>query len=157
MIIFDLKCAGCSHVFEAWFGSSEDYESQKARGLISCPVCGAADIGKAVMAPAVPAKSNQQPSSPVPSAAAMPVPVPADDGHMQEILAKIAKAQAEMLKQSEWVGRDFAGTARAMHYGEQDAKPIHGEVAPDEARSLLEEGVQVAPLIVPFVPPEEQN
>lgn len=155
MIIFDLKCSACSHVFEAWFGSSEDYESQKARGLISCPVCGAADIGKAVMAPAVPAKSNQLSSSPAPSAEA--IPSPADDGRMQEILTQIAKAQAEMLKQSEWVGRDFAGTARAMHYGEQDTKPIHGEVAPDEARDLLEEGIQVAPLIVPFVPPEEQN
>ena len=156
MIIFDLKCSACSHVFEAWFGSSEDYESQKTRGLISCPVCGAAEIGKAVMAPAIPAKSNQFSSSPAAPAAEV-MPSTMDDGRMQEIFTQIAKAQAEMLKQSEWVGRDFAGTARAMYYGEQDAKPIHGEVAPDEARGLLEEGIQVAPLIVPFVPPEEQN
>ena len=34
MIVFDLKCSNQGHVFEAWFGSSGDYEAQQARGLI---------------------------------------------------------------------------------------------------------------------------
>jgi hypothetical protein len=157
VIIFDLKCAGCAHVFEAWFGSSEEYENQKQRSLLSCPICGSSEIGKAVMAPAVPAKSNRLPDMHPGSAAPEAAPVPADEAKMKEVLTAIANAQAEMLKQSEWVGRDFAGTARAMHYGEQDAKPIHGEVAPKEARDLMEEGIQVAPLIVPFVPPKQRN
>ena len=59
MIIFDLKCAPQGHVFEAWFGSSEDFEAQKAGGLVSCPLCGSGEVDKAPMAPAVGAKGNR--------------------------------------------------------------------------------------------------
>ena len=59
MIIFDLKCAPQGHVFEAWFGSSADYQDQLARGLIGCPVCGTDAVAKAPMAPSVGAKGNQ--------------------------------------------------------------------------------------------------
>ena len=58
MIVFDLRC-GAGHVFEAWFGSTADYDAQQARRLIACPVCDDTAIGKAVMAPAVPAKGNR--------------------------------------------------------------------------------------------------
>ena len=58
MIVFDLRC-GEGHVFEAWFGTGADFDDQSARGLVSCPVCGASDVVKAVMAPAVGAKSNR--------------------------------------------------------------------------------------------------
>ena len=60
MIIFDLKCTAQGHVFEAWFGSNEDYEAQHARGLVACPICGATALEKAPMAPAVGAKGNKQ-------------------------------------------------------------------------------------------------
>ena len=38
---------------------------------------------------------------------------------MVEMMQKLAVAQSEMLKESQWVGRDFAETARAIHYGEE--------------------------------------
>lgn len=163
MIVFDLKCA-LGHVFEAWFGSSEDYEGQKARGLVSCPLCGNGEIDKAVMAPAVPAKSNQRAQPPI----APPAPSAGSTGPVQmsggpdavrarAMLEALAMAQAEALKTSEWVGKDFADVARAIHYGEQEARGIHGQVDAQEARSLMEEGVEVAPLLVPFVPPEAKN
>lgn len=154
MIVFDLRCSA-SHIFEAWFGSSQDYEDQNSRNLIACPVCGDADIVKAVMAPAVAAKSNQR------SGAALPVQNQIQEAEqaakMRALLTEMAKAQGEALKNSEWVGREFADVARAMHYGEQDHKTIHGEVAPQEARSLMEEGVEVAPLLLPVVPPAIRN
>ena len=59
MIVFDLKCNSAGHVFEAWFGSSEDYEAQRSRGLVQCPFCADPDVEKAVMAPHVGAKGNQ--------------------------------------------------------------------------------------------------
>jgi hypothetical protein len=62
MIVFDLVCEEQGHVFEAWFGSSADYDDQKARGLVTCPLCDAA-AGKAPMAPRVGAKANAAPSS----------------------------------------------------------------------------------------------
>lgn len=164
MIVFDLKCAGQGHIFEAWFGSGGDFEDQKARGLLACPVCGDGDVGKAVMAPAVSAKGNRRPDAalPVPASGPAPsAPVPmgsaVDPARMQAMLHALAKAQGDMLKDSTWVGRDFAEQARAMHYGEQDRQSIHGEVAPEEARALIDEGVEVAPLPLPVVPPQAKN
>lgn len=167
MIVFDLKCGQAGHVFEVWFGSSADFETQKERGLLSCPFCGDTDIGKAVMAPAVPAKSNQRAESPVsrpsPGEAepSLPAHVATTAGlppeKMREMLGELAKVQAAMLKDSQWVGREFAEQARAMHYGERDAALIHGEVDAQEARALMEEGVGVAPLLLPVVPPRATN
>ncbi|MEA3540607.1 MAG: DUF1178 family protein [Pseudomonadota bacterium] len=156
MIVFDLKCSGQGHVFEAWFGSSADYEAQQARGLIACPICGDAAVTKAVMAPAVAAKGNSRAVAPLPD-----TPAPAASGidmaKMQALVEAVAKAQQKLLADSTWVGRDFADQARAMHYGEQDRASIHGEVAPAEAKALIDEGVEVAPLPLPVVPPHAKN
>src|SRR3546814_18378758 len=67
MIVFDLCCTAGDHRFEAWFASSDSFADQQARGLIACPVCGDAEVRKAVMAPRVGAKSNQQVAPPVPA------------------------------------------------------------------------------------------
>lgn len=154
MIVFDLKCAANGHMFEAWFGSSADYDSQSARGLVTCPMCGGRDVGKALMAPAVGAKGNRNVAAPGKAMVASNAP---DASRMRAMIEGLAKVQAEALKDSRWVGRQFADQARAMHYGEQDHVSIHGEVAPDEARALIEEGVEVAALPFPVVPPEAQN
>ena len=107
------------------------------------------------MAPAVPAKSNQ--SSATVSVSNDAPPSAEDVAKLHAIMSKIARAQGEALKDAEWVGRKFAETARAMHYGEQEHKSIYGEVASEEARALMEEGVEVAPLLVPVTPPEQRN
>jgi len=142
MIVFDLKCGG-AHVFEAWFGSSSDYDDQRARGLVSCPMCGDGTVEKAVMAPNVAAKGNRQ-------AEVTPAAVKA-------AMATLAKAQQQALANSEWVGTAFASRARAMHSGEEDHAPIHGQASIEEAKALVEDGVPVAPLPFPVVPPEACN
>lgn len=142
MIVFDLKC-GHGHVFEAWFGSSDAYESQRAGGLIQCPMCGDGDVAKAVMAPNVAAKGNQAPQV-TPEA-------------LKAAMAAIAEIQSKVLEKSEWVGTAFADKARAMHLGDAPQAQIHGQATADEARELVEEGVPVAPLLVPVVPPEACN
>lgn len=146
MIVFDLRCAG-GHVFEAWFGSSAGFEDQRERSLVRCPVCDNADIEKSVMAPNVGAKGNRRDTP-----AARPMPLDA-----QALMARLADAQAAMIDKSEWVGRAFPDRARAMHLGEEAAAPIHGETTLAEARELVEEGVPVAPLLVPVVPPSARN
>src|SRR3982751_6037456 len=142
MIVFDLKC-GTGHVFEAWFGSSADYADQQARGLVDCPICGDRGIDKAVMAPAVGAKGNRQ-AEVSPTA-------------MKAAMAALAAAQSKALEGSEWVGAAFAGRARAMHAGEEDHAPIHGQATIAEAKALVDEGVPVAPLPLPVVPPDACN
>ncbi len=155
MIVFDLQCP-TGHVFEAWFGSSLDYESQRERALIACPLCGQTEVAKAVMAPAVPAKSNQSADMKLP-VSNRGAPDAGDLAKLRAVMARLARAQGEALKDAEWVGRQFAETARAIHYGEQDHKNIYGEVASEEARALIEEGVEVAPLLFPVAPPEQRN
>ncbi|HET9640313.1 MAG TPA: DUF1178 family protein [Allosphingosinicella sp.] len=152
MIIFDLKCAPHGHVFEAWFGSSADFAGQQERGLVACPLCGSAEVAKAPMAPAVGAKGN---ASAVPAGAGGLFTGAPEE--VKAMLAAAAELQKTMLAGSEGVGPRFADEARAIHLGEADRRAIHGEATRAEAESLIEEGVPIAPLPFPVVPPGEEN
>jgi hypothetical protein len=157
MIVFDLGCDN-GHVFEAWFGSSDDYEQQRTRGLVTCPMCGSLTVEKAVMAPRVARKGNQIAIRANP--ADQPSPVPQDGPSPEQakaMLKVLAEAQAETLKNSEWVGKGFADQARAMHLGDVEHRSIHGQTTPEEAKSLLDDGVPVAPLPFPVRPPGADN
>ena len=154
MIVFDL-CCEAGHRFEGWFGSSQDFAGQQARGLVTCPACGSAAVAKAPMAPAVPRKSNrQQPAHPPAKQPMARGPMPPE---VAKALQQLAEAQANALKDSKWVGDGFAEQSRAMHYGERPAETIHGQATPDQALELFEEGIPVAPLPFPVAPPEDLN
>lgn len=162
MIVFDLSC-DAGHRFEGWFGSSDDFAQQREGGKLGCPVCGSAKVDKAPMAPAVGKKGNQiaahSTTPPVEDTAANAAPV-SNAPMPREVataMAKLAEAQANALKDSKWVGRKFAEESRAMHYGEQEHAPIHGEASPEEAKALVDEGVPVAPLPFPVAPPDKLN
>lgn len=155
MIVFDLCCPD-GHRFEGWFGSSEDFAGQQARGLVSCPHCGSSDIAKAPMAPAVPKKGNRQAAVPE-QKGAIPVAGGSPPPEVAAALAKLAQIQVEALKTSKWVGDSFAEQSRAMHYGEREAETIHGKATPKQAQELAEEGIPVAPLPFPVAPPDELN
>ena len=148
MIVFDLRCVGGGHVFEAWFGSSADYESQKERGLVSCPLCGGPDVQKAVMAPRVSAKGNQAEAAGAQST---------DPETVKAMLAELASMQKKMLESSTHVGDRFADEARAIHLGEAEARAIHGRATKDEAEQLAHEGIKVAPLPFPVAEPGQEN
>lgn len=134
MIVFDLLCRDGGETFEAWFRSGSDYDAQRAGGLVECPFCRSSNVAKAPMAPSVATKAS----------AANP-------------LARLAAAQAEMLKDSRWVGSEFTDTARAMHSGEIKPELVHGQATLEQAKSLADEGVPVAPLPLPVVPPSQVN
>jgi hypothetical protein len=55
------------------------------------------------------------------------------------------------------VGDKFAETARAIHSGEAEPEQVHGSATLEQAKSLVAEGVPVAPLPLPVVPPKELN
>lgn len=162
MIVFDLLCGG-GHRFEGWFNSSSDFDEQGARGLIACPECGRSDVAKAPMAPSVPTKGNarfestqthekgveEQPPLSVSNAKIPP--------EVAKVVAKLAEAQKNALKNSKWVGKDFAERSRAIHYGERAQESIHGEATPEQAQDLIDEGISVAPLPFPVTAPEDLN
>lgn len=133
MIVFDLHCRDGGETFEAWFRSSSDYDEQRAAGLVQCPFCQSGNIAKAPMAPRLPRKGSGEP------------------------LARLAAVQTELLKDSRWVGDKFADTARAMHCGEIEQERVHGKATLEQAKSLIEDGVPVAPLPLPVVPPNQVN
>lgn len=153
MIVFDLKCLDEGHVFEAWFGSSEDYEGQRARGLVECPLCGSERIEKAVMAPRLGAKGNQAGDSRV----LAPQSVSSEPEAVKAMLAGLASMQKKLLEKSAYVGDRFAEEARAIRLGEADGRPIHGRATRAEAQSLADEGIQVAPLPFPVAGPHQEN
>ena len=133
MIVFDLQCQEDGEIFEAWFRSSADYKSQQEQGLVQCPVCQSGKVAKAPMAPRVPRKSSNSP------------------------LSKLVALQAEMLKRSRWVGDEFADTARKIHAGEIEPQLVHGNATLEQAKSLIDDGVPVAPLPLPITPPNQVN
>jgi hypothetical protein len=154
MIVFDLSC-DAGHRFEGWFGSSDDFAGQQARGLVACPACGSAAVDKAPMAPAVPRKGNRESAPSMPDKQAMTRgPVPPE---VAAALQKLAEAQARALAESKWVGDAFAEQSRAMHYGERETETIHGQATHDEAVALFEEGIPVSPLPFPVAPPDDLN
>ena len=133
MIVFDLLCLDGGETFEAWFRSNADYEEQRDSGLVQCPFCKRANVAKAPMAPSVPRKGVADP------------------------LAKLAAIQAEVLKDSRWVGDEFAETARAMHSGDIERQQVHGNATLEQAKALSDDGVPVMPLPLPVTPPNQLN
>ena len=132
MMVYDLVCTA-AHRFEAWFGSGADYDAQKARGLLECPLCGCGQVDKAVMAPAVPAKSNQQRQS-------LALAEPAE---------QLLMLQRAFEANSDYVGNRFAAEARAIHQA-GESRSVHGEATADDVKALRDDGVPVLPL--PFRP-----
>jgi hypothetical protein len=161
MIVYDLSCRVGGHRFEGWFGSSGEFDAQQAGGLVTCPECGSCEIDKAPMAPNLARKRNQ-----VEQRAAAIAPAPAESAPVvggalppqaMAMMQAMAAMQAKALEKSRWVGNQFAEVSRQIHYGERDVEAIHGQATADEARELLEEGIELLPLPFPVAPPGEAN
>ncbi len=136
MIRYALKCSE-GHDFDSWFQSAQAYDSLAEAGRLTCAICGDADVSKALMAPKV--------TSDLPSLAE-----PAS-----EVEQKVAALRAKVEAEATYVGGRFAEEARAIHASDNPSKPIWGEANLTEAKSLLEDGIPVAPL--PFGPKSKAN
>jgi len=146
VIKYSLICEQ-EHVFEGWFGSSEDYDKQRKRGFVECPQCGSIKVSKALMTPGVSGTKKNADEAQVPMAA-MPPQMPAG------MVEKLREIKAHIESTSENMGDKFPEEARKIHYGETEARGIYGKASPEEASSLIEEGVGVVPL--PDLP-EDKN
>ena len=159
MIHYNLRCER-GHAFESWFQSSAAYESQEKRKLVNCPVCGSAKVERAIMAPQIVSKKGRDKAEPVPAAApadttaTASTPTPLLMAQERELRAKLKELRDHIVKNADNVGERFPNEARKMHYGEIEHRPIYGEASPEEAKSLVEEGVEVSPLPVL---PEDRN
>ena len=172
MIKYTLVC-DARHGIEGWLRNSDDFDSQRARQLVTCPGCGSAKVEKGLMAPAVStARSREgrgiaapvQPQThhePAVPSAPKPVEPPLQpsallpgDVQQKEMVEAFRQARARIIENSENVGTGFADEARKIHYGEAEERSIYGETTPKDAVDLIEEGISVMPL--PELP-EDKN
>jgi hypothetical protein len=161
MIHYNLRCER-GHAFESWFQSSAAYEQQEKRKLVNCPVCGSAKVERGIMAPRIVGKKGRdraeaEPKELMAAAAAAPATttevaaptsMPLLMAQERELRAKLKELRDHIVKNADNVGERFPNEARKMHYGDIEHRPIYGEASPDEARALIDEGVEVSPLPV---------
>lgn len=138
MIVYQLACPG-GHFFEGWFASAEACDKQAAAGLLECPTCSSVEVRKLPSAPHV---HTGEPAAPAETAQAS----------RREALAALRKY---ILANTENVGRRFAEVARRIHYKEEEARGIRGQVTPQEAAELGEEGVSTFSVPAEVLPSEE--
>jgi hypothetical protein len=177
MKVLDLQC-GQHHVFEGWFGSEDDFQSQLSHGLLTCPMCGDASVSKKLSAPRLnlsttrgdrdkaggisqTVSENSSPdlgaSAPTLSAQSTSNDAAPSLPSLQEVAnLEPAQLQAALLKMvrhvvanTEDVGDSFPEEARKMHYGETEARNIRGHATHEETEELIDEGIAVMPLPLP--------
>ena len=159
MIHYQLRCGG-GHAFDGWFRDSTAFDQQSAAGFTTCPVCGVADVKRALMAPALSKKGRKpptqvEPASPAETSSATDVAsataAPVAGGVLPDgVRAMLQKMRAEVEKRCDYVGPEFAAEARRIHSGESEKRGIYGEATPDEAERLADDGIEVAQ--IPWVP-----
>jgi len=144
VIKYSLTCEK-DHTFEVWFGSSEDYDKQRKRGFVGCPLCGSNKVEKLLMAPRVSGtKKSENTDLPLATVPQMPA----------EMVEKLREIKQHVEANSENVGDKFPEEARKIHYGEAESRGIYGKASLEEATSLVKEGVEVMP--IPDLP-EDKN
>lgn len=150
MKVLDLHCDH-GHGFEGWFDSEDDFQSQLAGGLLSCPVCGSAQLTKRPSAPRLNLSGAQAPQAQAPVPAAEPAVAPNQAAHAyaQQLQAAWLQAVRQVMQNTEDVGERFAEEARRIHYGESPERGIRGQTSREEAVALREEGIDVYSLPVP--------
>lgn len=142
MKVFNLRC-GAGHGFEGWFASEEDAVQQSARGLLTCPVCGDADVARMPSAPRL-NLGAPEPVRPSPTPAVAAQPAGGD-----EVQVRWLAAVQQVIAQTEDVGDRFAEEARRIHHGEAAHRGIRGQASPEERQALREEGIEVHALPIP--------
>jgi len=172
MRVFDLRCAH-DHRFEGWFASGEAFESQLARGLVSCPMCGESTVtrlpsaphlnlsasreSRADRAPATRSASTETQANPAATGAEgapsgtryRPRDLTPEAALAEKIQGEWLKRVRQVIRETENVGNAFAEEARKMHYQEAPERAIRGVASADQVAELAEEGIQVVTLPIP--------
>ncbi len=148
MIRYSLVCEA-GHGFESWFPSSDSFDEQAASGLVACPICDSTAVTKGLMAPSLARTDRAASGRPVEETAQVPAPsapLPMIAEPERQIREMLRALRERVVASAEHVGPRFAEEARKIHYGETEDRAIYGQASPDEARALIDEGIDVAPL-----------
>jgi len=152
VIHYQLLCSA-AHEFDGWFKDSANYERQAKRGLISCPVCADTRVTQALMAPRLGKRGlviEHETAAPVAAPEPAVAPMQAGGVMPDQVRAVLHKLRAEVEKNCDYVGADFAAEARRIHNGEAAPRGIYGETTEAEAEALADDGIGVAR--IPWLP-----
>jgi len=150
MIHYNLRC-DAAHEFDSWFASAAGFDRQAAAGLVECPFCGSSKVERALMTPAVAraAGVKGRPEAEIvpahvgpPKATSGPIPA--------QVVALLQRMRAQVEKNCDYVGQDFADEARRIHEGEAEARGIYGEATEAEAEALRDDGIDIGQ--IPWLP-----
>lgn len=156
MIRYTLACDK-GHQFESWFADSAAYDKQAKHKLVSCPICGSAKVDKTIMAPRISTSKKRAKAADLAVEAPAPVaagntPVAMVSPQEQELRSKLKELREHLTKNSDNVGDKFPEEARKMHYGETEHRSIYGNASPQDAKEMLDEGIEFHP--IPVLPDE---
>lgn len=144
MKVLDLQCTQ-GHTFEGWFASEDDFLSQCNRAMVQCPLCGDAAVHKKLSAPRLNLSTSRQ------DKAASEIEVPSQPAAEASMAAIWLEMSRRIVANTQDVGERFAEEARRMHYGETEERAIRGKTTLDEARALVDEGIEILPIVLPQV------
>ena len=139
MIVFNILCKDCNSEFEGWFDSSKEFDKQKRKNLINCPICDNFSIKKSLMTPNLPRRSNTKKIK----------------NQKNAIANDIKKYKKIIEKNYDYVGDKFTEEAKKIKYGEIKERPIYGEASLEQTKELLEEEINIMPL--PWSPSKKNN
>ncbi len=142
MKVYDLHCSQ-GHGFEGWFASDDDYQSQRSRGLLACPMCNDGTVARRLSAPRLNLSGAQAPAPPPAQPQGQAITRPAD------LQAAWLQAVRQLMNDTEDVGQRFAEEARRIHYGETAHRGIRGQASPEERQALLDEGIETVAIPLP--------
>ena len=142
MKVLDLQC-GLQHVFEGWFASQDDFDSQLQRGLLTCPMCADASVTRKLSAPRLNLGSSSAKAEPQRDV------VSADDPSALALQVSWLEMARRVVAQTEDVGERFAEEARRIHYGETKHRGIRGKASQAQTEALMDEGIAVLPFVLP--------
>ena len=151
MIVYNLACEK-KHPFEGWFSSPADFENQRDRGLVECPICASRSVERKLHAPRINTGAAPQTKSEAVDAATQP-DGEIDVGKLRELMQGFAQHVRET---TEYVGEQFAEEARAMHYGDKEHRGIRGRADRETVQELRDEGIEFSPLPFPVDFPNAQ-
>lgn len=167
MKVLNLKCAG-QHLFEGWFGSEDDFQSQLKRGLLTCPMCSSSDVQKTLSAPRLnlsgataPVNAGRAQDEMMPVSKSLGDAIVGSNNHVVDACSGVdadtlRPAQAafltavrQLMKNSEDVGDRFAREARRMHEGDTPFRSIRGQANERDAQALRDDGIDVISFPLP--------
>jgi hypothetical protein len=158
MIVYNLACEH-KHPFEGWFASPIDFENQRDRGLVECPVCGSKTIERLLHAPRlnVGGVGGERERASAKAIAEIETTKSRDASgefvsseDYKQLVSAVKTFTKQVRENTEYVGENFADEARAMHYGDKPHRGIRGRADAQTANELREEGIEFQSLPFPI-------